>query len=115
MGEISTQRCGVPPVVRPSHSKPYTPRIRGPKYYCKTFDRLNAKLAKARAEADKAIAEHEDEDELAVGRLILIQQKHELEHMCHEIDIVANGDHSSLATAGAKRETMKLVRTCKKN
>ena len=112
--EISTHRGGVTPVVRPSHWKPYTPRIRGPKYYCKTFDRLNAKLAKARAEADKAIAEHEDEDELAVGRLILIQQKHELEHMCHEIDIVANGNHSSLATAGAKRETMELVSTHKK-
>ena len=110
---IPKQRCAVTPAVRPSNLKPYKPRSRAPKYYRKTFDRLKAKLAKARAAADTAIAVHEDEDEPPVGRLILIQQKHELERMWHEIDIVANGDHSSLATAGAKRETMELVRTCK--
>ena len=112
----TTQLCAVSPCI----TKPYV--MRAPKRKRRfrplseaaiQFERLKAKLDKARAAADAAIAEDEDEVVPPVVRKLLIQKNNELESMKTEIDIVANGDHSSLDTAGAKRKTMELVRTHK--
>merc|ERR1712185_334233 len=82
-------------------------------YYLRTqLGQLKAMIDKARAAADAAIAEDEDEVAPPVVRQLLIRKNNELESMKTEIDLIANGDHSSLDTAGAKRKTMELVRTC---
>ena len=96
------QLCAVSPCI----TKPYVMRAT-------SLSRLKTKLYKARAAADAAIAEDEDEVVPPVVRQILIQKNNELESMKTEIDLVANGDHSSLDTAGAKRKTRELVRTHK--
>ena len=80
----------------------------------KQLKRLKAKLDKARAAADAAIAEDEDEVVPPVVRQLLIRKINALESMKTEIDLVANGDHSSLDTAGATRKTNELLSTHKK-
>ena len=75
---------------------------------------LKTRLDKARAAADEAIAEDEGEVAPHWVRQILIQKNNELERMKTEIDLVANGDHSSLDAAGAQRKTRELVTTHKK-
>ena len=70
----------------------------------KQLKRLKAKLDKARAAADAAIAEDEDEVVPPVVRQLLIRKINALESMKTEIDLVGNGDHSSLDTAGAEGE-----------
>ena len=72
--------------------------------------RLKTKLDKAREAAHAAIAEDEHELVPPGVRQSLVQKNNELERMKTEIDLVANGDHSSLDTAGAKRKTMELVK-----
>ena len=72
---------------------------------------LKTRLDKARAAADEAIAEDEDEVVPHWARQILIQKNNELERMKTEIDLVAKGHHSSLDTEGANMRTRDLVRT----
>ena len=76
--------------------------------------RLKTKLDKAREAAHAAIAEDEHELVPPGVRQSLVQKNNELERMKTEIDLVANGDHSSLDAAGAQRKTRELVTTHKK-
>ena len=74
------------------------------------FERLKAKLDKARAAADAFIGEDRDDFWPPAVRQILIQKNSELESMNFEIDhLVARGEYSSLDTAVAKRNTMELA------
>ena len=90
---------------RPIWTRPY--------YLKQKLGKLKAQLDKARAAADAAIAEDDYEVVPPVVRQLLLQKNDELETMKTEIDLVANGEHSSLDTAGAKRKTIELVTTCK--